>query len=120
MVKGGTGTGAGYSQRRPERRLPSSVERRTGVGDERDPSPVLHDDGGVETRLTVELVPSTCWYSNVRSHVPKAVWDGLRRQVGANPGNCCEICGGRGRRWPVECQEITEQAERIEGLEAEV
>src|SRR5205085_4368584 len=22
--------------------------------------PVLHDDGGVETRLTVELVPSTC------------------------------------------------------------
>ncbi len=36
---------------------------------------------GVETRLTVELVPSTCWYTNVRSHVPKAVWDRLRRQV---------------------------------------
>ncbi len=35
----------------------------------------------METRLTVELVPSTCWYTNVRSHVPKAVWDRLRRQV---------------------------------------
>lgn len=37
-------------------------------------------DGAVETRLTVELVPWTCWYSNIRSHVRKAVWDRLRRQ----------------------------------------
>ena len=60
----------------------------------------------METRLTVELVPSTCWYTNVRSHVPKAVWDRLRRQVAAEAGDRCEICGGRGRRWPVECHEV--------------
>jgi hypothetical protein len=60
----------------------------------------------VETRLTVELVPSTCWYTNVRSNVPKAVWDRLRRRVAADAGDRCEICGGRGRRWPVECHEV--------------
>jgi hypothetical protein len=42
---------------------------------------------------------------NVRSNVPKAVWDRLRRQVAADVGQRCEICGGRGWRWPVECHE---------------
>jgi len=60
----------------------------------------------VETRLTVELVPSTCWYTNVRSNVSKAVWDRLRGEVAADAGNRCEVCGGRGRRWPVECHEM--------------
>jgi hypothetical protein len=60
----------------------------------------------METRLTVELVPSTCWYTNVRSNVAKAVWDRLRRQVAADAGQRCEVCGGRGRRWPVECHEV--------------
>ena len=64
------------------------------------------DDGGVQTRLTVELVPSTCWYTNVRSNVPEAAWDRLRRRVAAEAGRRCEICGGRGRRWPVECHEV--------------
>ena len=60
----------------------------------------------METRLTVELVPSTCWYTNVRSHLPKAMWDRLRRQVAAEAGDRCEICAGRGGRWPVECHEV--------------
>ena len=64
------------------------------------------DDGGVETRPTVELVPSTCWYTNVRSKVSKVWWDRLRRRVAAEAGSRCEICGGRGRRWPVECHEV--------------
>ena len=64
------------------------------------------DDGEVQTRLTVELVPSTCWYKNVRSQVSKAEWERLRRQVAAEAGQRCEICGGRGRRWPVECHEV--------------
>jgi len=64
------------------------------------------DDGGVQTPLTVELVPSTCWYTNVRSNVSGAVWDRLRRQVAADAGGRCEICGGRGPRWPVECHEV--------------
>jgi hypothetical protein len=73
----------------------------------------------VETRLTVELVPSTCWYTNVRSNVSKAVWDRLRRKVAAAAGHRCEICGGRGRRWPVECHEVWayDDGQRIQRLE---
>jgi hypothetical protein len=73
----------------------------------------------VQTRLTVELVPSTCWYTNVRSNVPKAVWDRLRRRVAAEAGQRCEICGGRGRRWPVECHEVWayDDGQRIQRLE---
>jgi hypothetical protein len=69
--------------------------------------------------LTVELVPSTCWYTNVRSNVPKAVWDRLRRRVAAEAGRRCEICGGRGRRWPVECHEVWhyDDATRVQRLE---
>ncbi len=42
--------------------------------------------------MTVELVPSTCWCTNVRSHAAKAVWDRLRRQVAAEAAHRCEIC----------------------------
>jgi hypothetical protein len=73
----------------------------------------------VQTRLTVELVPSTCWYTNVRSNVSKAVWDRLRRRVAAEAGKRCEICGGRGRRWPVECHEVWhyDDATKVQRLE---
>jgi 5-methylcytosine-specific restriction endonuclease McrA len=76
-------------------------------------------NGGVQTRLTVELVPSTCWYTNVRSNVSRAVWDRLRRRVAADAGHRCEICGGRGRRWPVECHEVWayDDATKVQRLE---
>jgi len=57
-------------------------------------------------RLTVELVPHTCWFSNVRDHVSREIWDRLRKATYRQAGNVCEICGGRGSRWPVECHEI--------------
>lgn len=57
-------------------------------------------------RLTVELVPRTCWYSNVRSEVSRADWEICKQYVRERSGDKCEICGGQGRRWPVECHEI--------------
>ena len=59
-------------------------------------------------RLTIELVPSTAWYTNVRSNVPKEEWDRLRKIVYAEAGHVCEICGGVGSKWPVECHEVWE------------
>lgn len=59
-------------------------------------------------KLTVELVPKTAWYSNVRSNVPKETWDELRREVYQKAGYVCEICGGVGKRHPVECHEVWE------------
>lgn len=61
-----------------------------------------------EARLRVELVPRTCWYSNVRSNVSAAEWNICKRLVRDRSGDRCEICGGRGRRWPVECHEVWE------------
>lgn len=59
-----------------------------------------------EPKIAVELVPKTCWYSNVRSNVSKNEWDTIRRKVYAQAGHKCEICGGIGSRWPVECHEV--------------
>jgi len=59
-----------------------------------------------EPLLTVELVPQTCWFSNVRDHVSKKTWDMLRQSTYQEAGYVCEICGGRGSRWPVECHEM--------------
>ena len=56
--------------------------------------------------LTVELVPSTCWFSNVRDHVSKATWDKLRKATYTQANYHCEVCGGRGHKHPVECHEI--------------
>jgi hypothetical protein len=60
----------------------------------------------VVTRLTFELVPETCWWSNVRSQVTKAQWEKCKAYVKKRSGSRCEICNGVGRKWPVECHEI--------------
>lgn len=59
-------------------------------------------------KLTIELVPESCFFSNVRDNVSKEVWDRLRKQVYRKAGNVCEVCGGTGPRWPVECHEVWE------------
>lgn len=55
-------------------------------------------------RLSIVLVPQTCWFSNVRSHVSKEDWIRIRKETAAQAHHQCEICGGRGPEWPVECQ----------------
>jgi hypothetical protein len=63
-------------------------------------------------KLTIELVPSTSWYSNVRSNVSKTEWDRLRRNSYKKANYKCEICGesgiDQGFNHPVECHEIWE------------
>jgi hypothetical protein len=62
-------------------------------------------------RLTIELVPQTCWFSNVRDQVSGEDWDRIRKHVYRRSGQCCEVCGGRGRKHPVECHEVWEYDE---------
>jgi hypothetical protein len=57
-------------------------------------------------RLTVELVPKTSWYHNVRALVDEMTWDRIRHQVWRQAEYRCEICGGRGPEHPVECHEV--------------
>lgn len=57
-------------------------------------------------KLSIELVPSTCWWSNVRSNLTKTQWDKLRKSVYEKENHKCEICGGIGTKHPVECHEV--------------
>lgn len=63
-----------------------------------------------EPLLSIELVPSSCWFSNVRSEVSKKEWDIIRKASYKKAGYRCEICSGsglnQGFNHPVECHEI--------------
>jgi len=56
--------------------------------------------------LTIELVPSTSWFNNVRTAVSAADWEKCKRMVRHRSQDRCEICAGRGPKWPVECHEV--------------
>lgn len=60
--------------------------------------------------LTIELVPSTAWYSNVRSNVTASKWDVIRKKSYSIANHQCEICGDIGQyqgvNHNVECHEI--------------
>jgi hypothetical protein len=58
------------------------------------------------SKLSIELVPSSAWFSNVRDIVSKAQWDIIRKQVYSAAYDVCEICGGVGAKHPVEAHEI--------------
>ena len=66
--------------------------------------------GVKKPKLTIELVPRTCFYSNVRSNLPDKEWDRLRKISYEQANNICEICGDNGKnqgyRHAVECHEI--------------
>jgi hypothetical protein len=42
----------------------------------------------------------------VRSNVSKKEWDVIRQKVYALSGYKCEVCKGKGKKWPVECHEV--------------
>ncbi len=57
------------------------------------------EDRTVGDGLFVDLVPSSCWFTNVRSCVDPADWERLRRPVLRRTGYRCEACGrGEDRR----------------------
>jgi hypothetical protein len=65
-----------------------------------------------EPKLTIELIPKTCHYSNVRTTVTKQEWNKIRFISYEKANNKCEICGdvgkNQGYKHNVECHEIWE------------
>ena len=57
-------------------------------------------------KLQIELVPRSCWWSNVRSNVTSKQWDNIRKSVYLKANYKCEICGEKGTKYPVECHEV--------------
>jgi len=56
-------------------------------------------------KLTIELVPSSCWYSNVRSNVRPQTWDRLQSAAFHACQHRCEVCG---RHEQLDCHEVWE------------
>jgi hypothetical protein len=59
-------------------------------------------------KLTTELVPSTCWGSNLRQLLNRTEWRICQMFVYERSNRFCEICGAQGVRTPVECHEVWE------------
>ncbi|MGW0393838.1 DUF5710 domain-containing protein [Streptomyces sp. NPDC003042] len=61
------------------------------------------EDRSLGSRLFVDLVPSSCWFTNVRSCVAQKDWDRLRRMTYRRADNRCEACGAsqdrEAKRW---------------------
>ncbi|MFB7517600.1 DUF5710 domain-containing protein [Streptomyces sp. NPDC056144] len=61
------------------------------------------EDRTLGAGLFVDLVPRTCWFTNVRSCVAQADWERLRRMITGRAGLRCEACGAGedrdARRW---------------------
>ena len=51
------------------------------------------EDRGFGQGLFVDLVPYSCWFTNVRSCVTDTDWERLRRPVVRRAGHRCEACG---------------------------
>lgn len=59
-----------------------------------------------EPKLTIELIPRNSWGDNLRSMFSPKVWKALQAKTFADAGHKCEICGGVGKKHPVECHEV--------------
>ncbi|MCX4659115.1 DUF5710 domain-containing protein [Streptomyces uncialis] len=71
--------------------------------------------------LFVDLVPSSCWFTNVRSCVTSRDWERLRRMITRRAGMRCEACGAAenrdAKRW-LEAHErwVYDDATRVQRL----
>lgn len=74
-------------------------------------------------KLTIELVPASSFFNNLRAILTKSQWDVLRKKVYKLANYKCEICGGVGKKHPVECHEKweyddTTRVQKLVGLYA--
>lgn len=70
-------------------------------------------------KLTIELIPKSSFFKNVRSEVSRSEWDTIRKNVYKQADYKCEVCHGKGNKWPIECHEIFsyDADEKIQKLE---
>ncbi len=63
--------------------------------------------------LTIELVPQSVFYDNVRALLTQSQWDVVRKQVYSQAYYVCQICGGVGPKHPVEAHEIWQYDDKL-------
>lgn len=57
-------------------------------------------------KLSIELVPKTSWYSNLRSEMSKQDWDKIRKETYVKFSHKCGVCGNS--EGQLHCHEIWE------------
>lgn len=73
----------------------------------------------MEYKLNFELVPDGCWYSNLRSELPKKLWDIVRKDAYAWANGKCMICGRPAKRleaherWSYDEKTATQKLEDV-------
>mmetsp|Transcript_21198 Transcript_21198/g.46504 ORF Transcript_21198/g.46504 Transcript_21198/m.46504 type:complete len:332 (-) Transcript_21198:570-1565(-) len=55
--------------------------------------------------LYVDLIPRSLRGTNLSAELPTSEWNRLRKTQYRKAGHRCQVCGGVGERWPVECHE---------------
>ncbi|MCC8368774.1 MAG: DUF5710 domain-containing protein [Rickettsia endosymbiont of Oxypoda opaca] len=68
--------------------------------------PKIYKSNITKAIILPRLVPESLWYINLRSLLPQKEWDFLRKSIYEESGYRCTICGCKGAKWPVECDEI--------------
>lgn len=68
-------------------------------------------------KLNFELVPDSCWYSNLRTLLPPGGWDAVRRRAYARAGGRCMICGAPVRRLEAHERWSYDEANAVQKLE---
>ncbi|MBR2614087.1 MAG: HNH endonuclease [Clostridia bacterium] len=70
-------------------------------------------------KLNIELVPDSCWYSNLRSLLKPSMWDMLRKKAYKNADGRCQICGRKvnrleaHERWTYDEETATQSLKEI-------
>lgn len=67
------------------------------------------EDRSLGSGLFVDLVPTTCWFTNVRSCVAARDWERLRRTILDRASNRCEACGATADREAKQWLEVHER-----------
>ena len=71
----------------------------------------------MERKLNFELVPDSCWYSNLRTILSKRQWDFLREDAKKRANYKCAICGRPVKRLEAHEQWSYDEEQGIQKLE---
>lgn len=68
-------------------------------------------------KLKIELVPDGCWYSNLRTALPKKLWDIIREDAKKRAGYKCAVCGRKVQRLEAHEQWSYDEGKGVQKLE---
>lgn len=69
-------------------------------------------------KLMMSPVPDSCWYSNLRTALPKKIWDVIRKDAYDKAQGRCMICGAKVKRLEAHEDWIYDEQNCIQKLQS--